>query len=108
VQAFEIRFIIYDAFGSYLTTLSGTRIADLAANSTYLFADANTMHWLTTEADVSQYLTCIAFVAQARLQGGQIWHYDPKLIEEKIVRLNLKPVMEPPARPTPNPGQAKI
>jgi hypothetical protein len=88
VQAFEIRYLLYDVFGEHLRTLSSTEVTDLPADFSFQLGKSGT--WRAWETDVSQLLTVVAFVAQFRGEDGKIWRYNQKAIGDELGRIQLK------------------
>jgi len=88
VQAFEIRYLLYDVFGEHLRTLSSTEVTDLPADFSFQLGKTGT--WRAWETDVSQLLTVAAFVAQVRGEDGKIWRYNQKAIGDELGRIQLK------------------
>jgi hypothetical protein len=88
VQAFEIRYLLYDVFGEHLRTLSGPKVTDLPADVSFQLGKSGT--WRAWENDVSQLLTVVAFVAQVRGEDGKIWRYNQKAIGDELGRIQLK------------------
>ena len=88
ITAFDLRFLLYDAFGEHMRTLSGTEIADVAAGSSYSLSEIGS--WRAWENDVSQLLTVVAFVAQVRSSEGSIWRYNEKRLGEQLRKIQLR------------------
>jgi hypothetical protein len=88
VQAFEVRYLLYDVFGEHLRTLSSTEVTDLPGDFSFQLGKSGT--WRAWENDVSQLLTVVAFVAQVRGEAGKIWRYNQKAIGDELGRIQLK------------------
>ena len=87
VQALQIRYLLYDVFGTHLRTLSNIEVTDLPAGATYILSESG--DWSASETEVSQLLTVVAFVAQVRGEDGSVWRYSQKAIEEELGRVRL-------------------
>lgn len=94
VRAFEVRFVLYDVFGDYMTTLAATEVTDLASGATYSFRDVS---WNAPMSHASQLLKVVAFVARVRTEDSTIWRFDAKVISDELARIRLKAtgVLEP-------------
>jgi hypothetical protein len=95
VAAVEIRFVLFDMFGTPMTTLSAIRVKDFGAEKTPL-GEAS---WYASESNVRGLLTVASFVAHVRTASGKIWRYNEKRIGEELAKLNLRVsagALEPP------------
>ncbi len=86
VQAFEIRYLLYDVFGGHIRTLSSTEIKDLPSGATHRLVQS----WHPVEGEVSQLLNVVAFVAQVRGEDGRIWRFNQKAVADELGRIQLK------------------
>lgn len=88
IVAINIRFILYDVFGSHIKTLGIMEIRDIPVNKAFELKEAGS--WRAWENEVSELLTVVAFVAQIRTASGKIWRYNEKAIEEELSKIRLK------------------
>ncbi len=88
LSAIEVRYVLYGVFGTRIKTLSGTEVRDLPAGAEYSLADTGT--WYAFENEVSDFLTVVSFVANARTATGKVWRFSDKKIGDEIAKLNLK------------------
>jgi hypothetical protein len=87
VQAIEIRYIIFDVFGDFITTLTSTEVADIPKTDSHKI---EVVFRRVAESNASTMLSVAAFVAQVRTEDGKIWRYDDKAINEALARIHLK------------------
>lgn len=94
VRAFEVRFILYDVFGDYVTTLGATEVTDLASGATYSFRDNS---WDAPMSQASRLLKVVAFVAQVRTEDRTVWRFNHKAVGDELecVHLRATGVLEP-------------
>jgi hypothetical protein len=99
LQAFEIRFVLFDVWGNHIQSLSDQEAMDLPADSTKRMDS----EWrLFSENEAGRYYACIAYVAKIRTQDGRIVEVDTAPILEEIQKFSAKfqpSELEPP-RPT--------
>ena len=88
VTALEVRFLLYDAFGNHMKTLSSTEVTDLAAGSE--LALKGIASWRAFENEVSELLTTVAFVASVRTADGKVWRHNEKTIATELSRIQLQ------------------
>jgi hypothetical protein len=86
VQAYEIRFVLLDVFGSHMRTLSLSRISDVRESD--LLGPQG--HWRAWENDVSELLTVVAYVANVRLTDGSVWTFDPRAVLAQLEKIKAK------------------
>ena len=89
IQALEVRYVIYDVFGEHMTTLSWELVADINENDSYDFLQV-AGRWAISANDASQFLSSVAFVAEARTSDGKIWRYNPKAISDELLKIQSK------------------
>jgi hypothetical protein len=85
IRAYEMRYILFDTFGNYITTLSDIEVGDVSSGSTNSFRG----RW-DAEGFVSDLLTVVTFVAQVRTDDGSVWQYDSKGIGSELEKIKLK------------------
>ena len=91
ITAFEIRFILYDVFGSHIKTLSATEVTDIAVDEKFNFSE---WKWSAHRNEISELLTSVAFVAQVRTADGEVWRYDEDAIAEELLKIQNKSTTE--------------
>jgi len=88
ITALEVRFVLYDVFGGRMKTLSATEVTDFSPNMQLALSQLGS--WYAWENEVSELLTVVAFVANARLASGKLWRFNEKAVSEELAKLNLK------------------
>jgi hypothetical protein len=88
ISAYEVRFILFDVWNEYLTTLAGTNIKDLTTFDKYLLGDS--WSWFASENDVSELYTVVSFVAHVRTPDGSVWIYNNDGIAEQIKSIKIQ------------------
>lgn len=88
ISALEIRYLLYDVFGDHLKTLSATEVTDAAVDAEISLKEMGS--WRAWENEISELLTVVVFVAQARTVDGKIWRYQDKPISEELNKIRLK------------------
>lgn len=88
VSAVEVRFVLFNAFGDRMETLSAKWLKDLSPMQ--LEPKDLSGVWYASDSDVLEFLTSVCFVAQARTEGGLLWAFDAEGINEEIRKLRLK------------------
>ena len=89
--AFEIRFVLYDVFGSHLKTLSATEITDLAKGEKFDFYD---WRWGIYGNEAYEMFTVVAFVSKARTADGEVWRYNEDAIAEELLKIQIQTTTE--------------
>ena len=87
IQAVEIRYIMFDVFGGFMTTLTSTEVADIPKTDSH---QIEVVFRRVDESEASELLSVAAFVAQVRAEDGKIWRYDHKAVTEALARIHLK------------------
>ncbi len=44
---------------------------------------------MPTKNEVTQYLTCVSYIANVRTKAGTVWKYDPASIGQELEKLSL-------------------
>lgn len=88
LSAVEVRFVLYDVFGERIKTLAGTHVVDMPAQSPVSLSEVGT--WYAFENEVSELLTVVAFVANARMADGKVWRANEKKLGDALAKLNVK------------------
>jgi hypothetical protein len=88
LYAFEIRFVLFDMWGGWMQSLSGTEVRDAQAGVTIALSSMG--KWRAWENDVSQMYTVVAFVAHARLGDGTVWINDEAQVLAEIQKIKLR------------------
>lgn len=71
ISAFEIRLLLFDVFGSPLTSASATEIKDHDAGDEVPLSET----WDLTWTHAKELLTVVVYVASVRTQAGAVWHH---------------------------------
>lgn len=87
ITAVDIRFVLFDLFGSHISTQQKLIVEDIGADDLALVYGPG---WGTSEKEVKVLHTTFAFVAQARLANGSVWKYDPLDVARALVKLQLR------------------
>ncbi|MGI8600221.1 MAG: hypothetical protein ACR2KB_13285 [Chitinophagaceae bacterium] len=85
VTAIEINYVLYNVFGEHIKTLAGKEIKDISSSMDL----SKIGTWYASENQISEYLICVAFVANVRKQNGTIWKYNYKSIKEQLNKLTI-------------------
>lgn len=91
ITAFEIRFVLYDIFGSHMKTLSATEVIDVATGEKFDFPNWG---WGIYGNEAHEIFTVAAFVAQVRTADGEVWRYDEDAIAEELVKIQIQTTTE--------------
>ena len=83
VTAFEVRFILYDIFNEYMTTLGATEVADMDPGGSHTFD----WTWITRENEAKEYFMSIAFISHVRMANGQVYEFNDDAIIDVIRRV---------------------
>ncbi|MCB2197648.1 MAG: hypothetical protein KQH79_17445 [Bacteroidetes bacterium] len=86
ISAYEIHYVLYDVFGEHLKTLRSVEVA-----YTNGFTEISKYgSWYANENQISEYLTCIAYVAKVRTASGEIWHFNVQSIKEELNKIEIE------------------
>jgi hypothetical protein len=88
LAAVEVRFMLFDVWGDHMKTLSYDEVKDIKPSLVLDLSKGG--NWHAGENDVSQYLTCVAFIARVRRSDGGGWGMDSQTIKSKVEELKLK------------------
>ncbi len=88
LYAVEVRFVLFDVWGSWMQALSSSEVRDLKAGTDLPLSSLGS--WRAGENDVSQLHTIVSYVAHARLAEGTIWNYDAPRILREIQAIKLR------------------
>ena len=91
ITAFEIRFVLYDIFGSHIKTLSATEVTDIVATEEFDFSDWG---WRAYSNEISELLTSVAFVSHVRTADGEVWKYDENAIAGELLKIQIQTTTE--------------
>ncbi len=100
IAALEIRFLLFDVWGSHIKTLSFTRVADLEPGGRQLGQAA----WnLYSANEASEFYASIAYVARVRTKAGRIINSDIAPVLDEARKFSSKFSAEDlePKRPAP-------
>lgn len=87
LQAFEVRFILYDVWGDYMKTLSGTQVQDIPENTEFDLSLSGS--WYARETEVSEFALSVAYIARVRTADGKLWTADPKRVIESLLNSSV-------------------
>lgn len=85
IVALEVYHVLYDVFGEYIKTLSNTEVLDVLGQHDI----SKSSIWYASENDISNYFSCVSYVANVRTKNGQLWHYDFKAIKDQLDLLKI-------------------
>jgi len=85
IVAYEVIHVIYNVFGEHMKTLSNTEITDIDGQKDF----SKYSSWYASENNVSQYFTCVSYVANVRTKSGILWHYNYKALKEQLGKLEI-------------------
>jgi hypothetical protein len=105
VQAFEIRFVLFDVWGQFTRTLSYTEIEDEITGTTKSF----TPSWsLYSENEATEHYASLAYVARVRTKAGRVFeaNYQPVVDEARKISARFQPEWLEP-NPTPRPDSTR-
>jgi hypothetical protein len=88
LTAVEVRYLLYDVFGQHMKTLAGSEVTEFGSGSENQLSEFGS--WRAWENDVSELLTVVVFVAQARTKDGRVWRYNDKSISTELIRIRLQ------------------
>jgi hypothetical protein len=85
IVAYEIHHVLYNVFGEHIKTLKNLEVIDISMPTELPKMNS----WYATENDVSEYLTCVSYVATVRTLMGKIWYYKPELIKQELNKVQI-------------------
>lgn len=86
ITAYEIHHVLYDVFGGHLTSLNNIDIKDLNG---LIDLSQSLGGWDPSENEVSEYLSCVSYVAAVRTSAGVIWRFKPELIKLELSKIQI-------------------
>lgn len=86
IAAYEIHHVLYDVFGGHLTSLNSIDIKDINGPIDLSQSRGN---WNPSENEVSEYLSCVSYVAAVRTSNGVIWRFKPELIKQELSKIQI-------------------
>ncbi|MCL4759749.1 MAG: hypothetical protein KJZ96_15550 [Rhodocyclaceae bacterium] len=79
VRALEVRFMLFDVFGSHIRTLSSTKVVDLEPEAVRVLDS----QWrVFSENEASEYFACLSYVARVRTASGKVYEYNSTAVLE--------------------------
>ena len=90
IAALEVRHVLFDLFGEHMQNLSNTDATDITPGN---YSMDGTWNILRDNA-VTEHLTTVSFVAQARLENGRVWKFDSDVLSASLRSLNLDQEVE--------------
>ena len=85
IVAYEVIHLIYNVFGEHMKTLSNTEITDVDGQKNF----SKYSSWYASENNVSEYFTCVSYVANVRTKSGTLWRYSYKALKEQLDKLEI-------------------
>ena len=85
IVAYEVMHVVYNVFGEHMQTLSNTEITDIDGKKDL----SKWASWYASENNVSEYFTCVSYVANVRSKSGIVWHYNFKQLKEQLNKLEI-------------------
>jgi len=86
IVAYEIHYLLYNVFGEHIKTLSDTEISDFSVSK----EPSKYSSWYASSNQVSEYFTCVSYIANVRTKSGKIWRYDFNSIQSELMKVKLK------------------
>ena len=90
ITALEVRHVLFDVFGEHVKNLSDTEAKDITPGDHSLSGTWNILR----ENEVTEHLTTVSYVAQARLADGRVWEFDSDALSAALGSLNLDQEVE--------------
>ena len=90
IAALEVRHVLFDLFGEHMQNLSNTDATDITPGNYSMDGTWNILR----ENEVTEHLTTVSFVAQARLENGRVWKFDSDVLSASLRSLNLDQEVE--------------
>lgn len=85
ITAYEVHHVLYDVFGEHLVTLSNMEIADVNGS----FVMKKDRSWYATDNQISEYISCISYVANVKTKAGIIWRYNYLAIKHELNKIQI-------------------
>lgn len=85
IVAYEIHHVLYDVFGGHIKSLSNMNIADISGTTDLKKSGS----WYASENQISEYLSCVSYVAAVRTSTGVIWRFKPELIKQELSKIQI-------------------
>lgn len=98
VAAFELRYVLYDIFGRHITTISATKVNDVAAGEHSITGGGSANTW--SESDIQRFLTSVVYVAAVRRADGSVWKQNYEALALKVA--SIEPSFEKPTEEEPD------
>ena len=86
IVAYEIHHVLYDVFGSHIKSLNNMEITDLSGTVDLKKISGT---WYATENEISEYFSCVSYVAAVRIATGVIWRFKPQLIKDELSKIQI-------------------
>jgi hypothetical protein len=86
IVAYEIHHVLYDVFGGHIKSLNNLDISDMSGT---IDLKKSSGAWYATENQISEYLSCVSYVAAVRTTTGVIWRFKPELIKQELSKIQI-------------------
>ena len=86
IVTYEIHHVLYDVFGGHIKSLNNLEIADMSGT---IDLKKSSGTWYATENQISEYLSCVSYVAAVRTTTGVIWRFKPDLIKQELSKIQI-------------------
>jgi hypothetical protein len=88
LSAFSLLFALYDYFGDFITSFSGTYPVDLSKNDHYDLRESG-LSWKGSMNYVSRWQTTVSLIDRVRLADGTIWRYSSQNTIQELGKTKL-------------------
>jgi hypothetical protein len=78
--------VLYDVFGGHIKSLNNLDISDMSGT---IDLKKSSGAWYATENQISEYLSCVSYVAAVRTTTGVIWRFKPELIKQELSKIQI-------------------
>lgn len=85
IAAYELHLVLYDVFGKHIKTLENVNISDING----VIDISKSGRWHANENQVSEFLTCVAYIATVRTGDGELWSCDFQSIKEELNKIQI-------------------
>lgn len=85
IVAYEIHHVLYDVFGGHLSSLNNIDVTDINGSKDL----GKSGSWRPSENEVSEYLSCVSYVAAVRTAAGVIWRFKPEVIKQELSKIQI-------------------
>ena len=86
IVAYEIHHVLYNVFGEHIKSLENMDITDMSGT---IDLKKSSGTWYATENEISEYYSCVTYVAAVRTAAGVIWRFKPELIKQELSKIQI-------------------